>query len=149
ASDVARYNAQVSGGAGSTLPFLFQSASVQKVNDGAGHDILQLTIVPKTATQLGLTGYAKAIFPFANTAIATDDSLGAAMVTGINSQADAQKAYDAYAPNLSGGARAIAVSLTDQSTGVVSARIRQLRLFTKEPGDLTLWGNEFGQYISN
>jgi hypothetical protein len=149
ASDVARYNAQVSGGAGSTLPFLFQSASVQKVNDGAGHDILQLTIVPKTATQLGLTGYAKAIFPFANTAVATDDALGAAMVTGINSQADAQKAYDAYAPNLSGGARAIAVSLTDQSTGVVAARIRQLRLFTKEPGDLTLWGNEFGQYISN
>jgi hypothetical protein len=149
ASDVARYNAQVSGGAGSTLPFLFESASVQKVNDGAGHDILQLTVTPKTATQLGLTGYAKAIFPFANTAIATDDALGSAMVTGINSQADAQRAYDAYAPNLTGGARAIAISLTDQATGVVGARIRQLRLFTKEPGDLSLWGNEYGQFISD
>src|SRR5262249_54504901 len=63
AADVARYSAQVgcktscpSGTA--TLPFLFDSASIHTSNDGAGHDDLVLSIVPKTSTQLGLTGYA-------------------------------------------------------------------------------------------
>ncbi len=88
------------------------------------------------------------MFPFANTAVAGDDSLGAAMVAGIRSPQDAQAAYSAFAPDVSGGTRAVAVSLTDQSTGVVAARERQLRLFAKEPGELTLWGNEFGEYLS-
>jgi hypothetical protein len=145
-SDVARYNAQIGGAA---TPFLFSSASIVEVpDDGAGHSLLRLAVVPKTAAQLGLTGYGKALFTIANTAVATDAPLGAAMIAGINSQTDAQKAYDSFAPDLSGGARNIAISLTDQATGVVAARQRALRMFGKQPGDLTLWGNEFGEYIS-
>ena len=147
AADIARYNAAV--GSASTLPFLFNSATIQKVNDdGAGHSLLQLTVSPKTVTQLGLTGYARAMFSVANAAVVHDDALGAALVAGINSSADAQKAYDAFAPDVSGGVRSIGISLTDQASGVVAARQRALRLFGKQPGDLTLWGNEFGEYIS-
>ena len=146
-ADVARYNAAV--GSSTTLPFLFQSASIAKANDGAGHDNLVLSVVPKTSQQLGLTGYAAALFPFANTALTNDSELGAAFVAGVNSSADAQKAYDAFAPDLSGGSRALAISLTDQGTGVVAARQRTLRMFGKEAGDLTLWGNEFAEYITN
>ena len=146
AADVARYNAQV--GSGANLPFLFNSAGIQVVNDGAGHDVLQLAISTKTVAQLGLTGYGKALFPFANVAVAQDSPLGAAMIAGINSSSDAQAAYDAFAPDVSGGTRYLAISLTDQATGVVAARQRALRLFGKQPGDLTLWGNEFGEYVS-
>ncbi len=70
------------------------------------------------------------------------------MIAGINSQADAQKAYDAFAPDVSGGIRAVAISLTDQATGQVGARLRDLRLFAKEEGELTLWGNQFGEYMA-
>ncbi|MBS0472413.1 MAG: autotransporter domain-containing protein [Proteobacteria bacterium] len=146
-ADVARYNAAIGG---SNVPWLFNSAGVSYVaDDGAGHSQLLLTVDPKSASQLNLTGYAKTLFPLANAAIAVDADLGAAMIAGVNSDADAQKAYDAFAPDVSGGTRAIAVSITDQGTGVVAARQRALRLFGKQPGDLTLWGNEFGQYISN
>jgi hypothetical protein len=146
AADIARYNATV--GSSTTLPFLFNSATISKVNDGAGHDVLQLAVSAKTVAQLGLTGFAKTMFPLANVAVAQDPTLGAALVAGINSQSDVQKAYDAFAPDVSGGTRAIAISLTDQATGVVAARQRALRLFAKAPGDLTLWGNEFGEYMS-
>jgi len=152
-SDVLRYSAQV--GSASTLPFLFNNATISLTTDGAGHDILQLAVVPKTALQLGLTGYARSLFTLANVAINKDPTLGAAMIVGINKSSDpanpnaqAQAAYDAFAPDVSGGARSIAISLTDQATGVVAARQRALRLFGKQPGDLTLWGNEFGEYIS-
>jgi autotransporter-like protein len=157
-ADVARYNTAVGGtlSGNGTLPFLFNSASIQKVTNVGGLDVLQLTVSAKTVDQLGLTGYARTIFPFANTAIAQDQTLGAAMIAGINSATNdpkqgprqAQAAYDAFAPDVSGGSRAIAISLTDQATGPVAARLRDLRMFAKEPGELTLWGNEFGEYLS-
>jgi hypothetical protein len=148
ATDVTRFSNNV-GGAGN-LPFLFDSAVIQRVNNLnlTGVDVLELVVVPKTEAQLGLSGYAVQMFPFVNTAVAGDDPLGAAIVAGIRSPQDAEAAYSAFAPDVSGGTRAVAVSLTDQSTGVVAARERQLRLFAKEPGELTLWGNEFGQYLS-
>ncbi|HEV2649626.1 MAG TPA: hypothetical protein VGU69_00080, partial [Rhizomicrobium sp.] len=145
AADLARYNSQVTG---QNLPFLFEDANLA-LNTANGSDMLQLRIAPKTVTELGLTGYGRQIFPFANAALANDNNLGAAMIAGINSQKDAQKAYDAFAPNASGGERAIAISLTDQATGVVAARLRELRLFAKETGDLTLWGHEFAEELSN
>src|SRR5262249_42102839 len=92
---------------------------------------------------------ALSMFDVANTAVQQDSTLGAAMVAGINSEADAQKAYDAFAPDVSGGTRAVAISLTDQGTGVVAAGQRAPPLVGKQPGDPTLWGNEFGEYISN
>jgi hypothetical protein len=145
AADLTRYNSQVSG---QNLPFLFEDANLA-LNTAGGSDLLQLRIAPKTVDELGLTGYGRQVFPFANAALANDNELGAAMVTGINSKKDAQKAYDAFAPNASGGERAIAISLTDQATGVVAARLRELRLFAKESGDLTLWGHEFAEELSN
>ncbi len=151
-SDVARYSAQVGctlGCTEGTLPFLFNSASVTLVpDDGQGHEILQLNISAKSVDQLGLTGYARIMQPLANIAIAKDTALGAAMIAGINSKSDAQAAYDAFAPDVSGGIRAVAISLTDQATGQVGARLRDLRLFAKEEGDLTLWGNQFGEYMA-
>ena len=144
-NDIARYDAQVGGAA--TLPFLFNSADIKTATIG-GLDVLELDVSAKSAAVLELTGYAAKLFPIANVAISGDDPLGAAMVAAINSKADAQAAYDAFAPDLSGGTRAVAISLTDQATGVVAARQRQLRLFSKSPGELTLWGNEFGEYMS-
>jgi len=149
-ADIIRYNSSVSG---ASLPFLFDSATIQRVNNVAGRDSLQLTVITKTlgtdpVHQLNLTGYAVQLFPVANEALVGDDALGAAMIAGINSLAQAQSAYDAFAPDVSGGTRAVAISLTDQATGVVAARQRQLRLFSRSPGELTLWGNEFGEYIS-
>lgn len=144
-ADIARYNQQV-GGAGN-LPFLFNSAHIMTTTVG-GIDFLELNVSAKSALDLQLTGYAAKLFPIANVAIAGDDALGAAMVKAINSKTDAQAAYDAFAPDLSGGTRAVAISLTDQATGVVAARQRQLRLFAKSAGELTLWGNEFGEYMS-
>lgn len=151
-SDVARYSAQVGCTAGcsnGTLPYLFNSASIVVVpNDGQGHEVLQLNISAKSVDQLGLTGYARQLQPVANVAVAKDTALGAALIAGINSPADAQKAYDAFAPDVSGGVRAVAISLTDQATGQVGARLRDLRLFAKEEGELTLWGNQFGEYMA-
>jgi len=144
-TDIARYNAQI-GGPGN-LPFLFNSAHLSTPTVG-GTDFLELNVSAKSAKELQLTGYAAKLFPIANVAIAGDDALGAALVKAINSRADAQAAYDAFAPDLSGGTRAVAISLTDQATGVVAARQRQLRLFAKTAGELTLWGNEFGEYMS-
>lgn len=147
AADVARYSSEVDGSNGGTLPFLFSGASIT-LQHTAANDNLLLQITAKNVDQLGLTGYARQIQPFANVAIAKDTDLGAAMIAGINSAADAQKAYDAFAPDVSGGVRAVAISLTDQATGVVAARLRNLRLFDKEQGELTLWGNQFGEYLS-
>ncbi len=130
-SDIQRYNAQV--GSSTTLPFLFASASIRKpVGRGRRrHDILQLSVVPKTVGtgvgQLDLTGYGKTLFSLANVAIVHDPALGAAMIAGVNSLEQAQAAYDSFAPDVSGGTRAIAISLTDQATGVVAARQRALR----------------------
>ncbi len=144
-ADLVRFNTNVGG---PTLPFLFNSASIQELINVGGKDLLELTVSTKSALQLGLQGYAAQMFPLANVALVSDNALGAAMIAGVNSQAQAQGAYDAFAPDVTGGARAVAISLTDQATGVVAARQRQLRLFAKEPGELTLWGNEFGEYLS-
>lgn len=150
-----------------TMPFLFASQtletkSVPETNsDGSTttYNELVVSVTTKTAEQLQLTGYGKQMFSQINAAIATDDNLGSAMVNGIHANADdltgtaasyeAQKAYDAYAPNVSGGTRAIALSITDQATGVVAARQRSLRMFAKEEGELTLWTQEFVQSIKN
>ena len=48
-----------------------------------------------------------------------------------------------------GGSRAIVVSITDQGTGVVGARLRMLNLYGKQEGGTTLWGQEFVQMIKD
>lgn len=141
--------AQLKGNIDSNIPFLFNnSGGLQRVTT-ATLDQLVLNIAPKTASELELTGYAAQIFPYANAALENDDSLGAGMIAGITSNASAQAAYTQFAPDASGGARAIAISLTDHATGPVAARQRALRLYATQPGDLTLWGQEFAQQISD
>lgn len=133
----------------SNIPFLFNSSGgLQRVTTSSV-DELVLNLSPKTSSQLGLTGYAAQIFPYANTALENDDALGAGMIAGITSNATAQTAYSQFAPDASGGTRAIAISLTDHATGPVAARQRTLRLYATQPGDLTLWGQEFAQQISD
>lgn len=143
--DIDTYNQQLH----DSLPFLFNSAVLTIDQSQATTDALELTVDPKSAGQLGLTGYAAQMLPLANQALSNDDVLGAAFVTGITSQKAAQLAYNEMAPDVSGGARAIAIALTDQSSGPVAARQRMLRMYGKQDGETTLWGEEFAEFVSD
>ncbi len=147
-ADLATYNQQLA----ASIPFLFQSSTldIEQTTTSIGPtDELVLTVDPKTAAQLGLTGYAAQMLPYANQALVNDDVLGAAMVAGITNQETAQRAYNQFAPDVSGGVRAIAISLTDQASGPVASRQRTLRMYGKQDGDITLWGQEFAEYIKD
>lgn len=140
--------AQVVAGLNSEIPFLF-TGSAAYLTDQAGLDQLVLNLTPKSASTLGLSGYAAQVFPYANAALENDDTLGAAIISGVTDNESAQTVYSQFAPDASGGTRAIAISLTDHATGPVAARQRALRLYATQPGDLTLWGQEFAQQISD
>ena len=137
----------ISGGA---LPFLFESANLATEKSGS-LDELVLNVVPKTSAQLGLTAgsYGAQLFALTNTALGKDDVLGSAMVNGIATTKQAQAAYNSFAPDVTGGSRAIAISITDQATGVVAARQRSLRLYGTEEGEETLWAQEFVQMMKD
>ena len=114
---------------------------------------------------LGLTGDALAQFPFIASALATDPSLGSVIATNLTvyntpgvssskinipaSQQQAQQTFSQFGPDTSGGARQVAILITDQASGPVAARQRLLRSYSKAPGDLTLWGTEFAGNINN
>ncbi|MES2295188.1 MAG: autotransporter outer membrane beta-barrel domain-containing protein [Pseudomonadota bacterium] len=139
----------------------------------AAHTDLLLTLLPRStgATNadgtpgLNLTGDSKAIFPFAAAALANDPQLGAAIGTnmtlyktngvpssGINvaaSQQKAQQIFSQMTPDVSGGTRQVAIMITDQETGPVAARQRLLRSYADQPGELTLWAEEFAGNINN
>lgn len=139
-----------------TIPFLFTgnlctwningNSSCKGGNPGQSELVLNLT--PKSAEQLGLTGYALKMFPFANQALTYDDELGAAMLNNIQNAQQAQTAYDAFAPDVSGATRALAISLTDGATDVVAARQRALREYANQDGDLTLWTQQFVERLN-
>jgi len=139
-----------------TIPFLFSGtlctwningrSTCQGGNPGQSELVLNLT--PKTAQELGLTGYALKMFPFANEALTYDDALGAAMLNNIQNAQQAQQAYDAFAPDVSGATRALAISLTDDATNVVAARQRALRQYANQDGDLTLWTQQFVERLN-
>jgi hypothetical protein len=147
-----------------TTPFLFtggictHNVSVAQGGDpsidcGAGitttRSQLILTLNQKTADQLHLTGYAQQLYSIVNQVLPFDDALGGAVVSGVNSEADAQAVFDSFAPSVTGGSRAILVSLTDQATGPVGARQRLLRTYGKQAGESTLWGVEFAQFLKD
>lgn len=163
--DLTVYNSQISSG----LPFLFDNASMSKITSSDhAYDELILTVAPKTASELKLSGYASQMFPYINTALNVDPDLSAAMVNDIGdgcgtivngacsgkttlaqAEAQAQKAYNAFAPNMTGATRAIGISLTDQATSVVSARQRALRNMARNAdGDATFWMQGFGDNSS-
>ena len=139
----------------------------------AAHTNLLLTLLPRStgATNadgtpgLNLTGDSKAIFPYAAAALANDPLLGAAIgnnmtlyrtngvpASGINvaaSQQRAQQIFSQLTPDVSGGTRQVAILITDQETGPVAARQRLLRSYADQPGELTLWSEEFVGNINN
>jgi Autotransporter beta-domain len=139
----------------------------------ASHTQLLLTLLPRStgATNadgtpgLNLSGDSKAVFPYAAAALANDPLLGAAIgssitvyktngvpASGINvaaSQQRAQEVFSQMTPDVSGGTRQVAILITDQETGPVAARQRLLRSYADQPGELTLWGEEFVGNINN
>lgn len=144
-----------------TLTATFGSCGAATSNpEGANHDDLILTLTPKTADDLKLAGYAKSMFAFANEALANDSALGAAVINagaGLDSSKPSdvtrgnqiyQQIYSNFAPDVSGSARAVAISLTDQASSIVGERQRKLRMYARQDGDITLWAQEFGQRLS-
>lgn len=138
-----------------TLPFLFETTAqcLSTANTDTRSDLI-LNLTPKTAEEIGLTGYAAKMFPVANLALANDDQLGAAVInaglpvdgaqlTPEQGRTLYQAVYSQFAPNVTGASRALAIELTDQASGPVGARQRALRMYAGQPGDLTLWGQEF------
>jgi hypothetical protein len=139
----------------------------------AGHNKLLLTLLPRStgATNadgtpgLNLSGDARAVFPYAAAALANDPQLGSAIggamtvyktngipASGINVAASQQRANEIFSqmtPDVSGGTRQVAILLTDQATGPVAARQRLLRSYADQPGELTLWSEEFIGNINN
>jgi hypothetical protein len=124
---------------------------------------LLLTIAPKTIgadgctipngtgcnpAHIPLNGFAAKLFPYVNVALGNDNGLGSAMIQGIKNSYDAQNAYTEFAPDVSGATRALAISLTDDATSVVAARQKALREYANQDGDLTLWGQQFVQRLS-
>ncbi len=114
----------------------------------SGNSEIVLNITPKTSGELGLTGAAAKIFPYANEALDNDNTLGAAMINDIKTQAEAQAAYASFAPDVSGATRATAIYLTDSATNIVAARQRELRMYAGQDGDTTLWGQQFAGRLS-
>lgn len=162
-ADLADYNSVIT----ENMPFLFKSADlkVKSSTDGA-YDEVVLNVTAKTSDELKLTGYAKKMFQYVNAALDIDPDLGAAMINDIGdgcgqitdgactgsttiaeAYAQAQKAYNSYAPNISGGTRAIALSLTDQATGIVGARQRAIRKFDRDESGMKFWTQGFAQHI--
>lgn len=139
-----------------TIPFLFTgSLCTWNINGSStckggnpGQSELVLNLTPKSAQELGLTGYALKLFPYANEALTYDDTLGASMLNDIENAQQAQAAYEAFAPDVSGATRALAISLTDEATNVVAARQRALREYANKDGDLTLWTQQFVERLN-
>lgn len=157
------------------LPFLFQGSSTPlRMGTVGGNQTLLLSLTPRVpgaggntdaTAGLGLSGDALAQFPYIVRALATDPSLGSTIATsmtvyknpgvassGINigaSQQQAQQAFSQFGPDTSGGAKQVAIMITDQATGPVAARQRLLRSYAHVPGDMTLWAQEFFGNINN
>ncbi|HEY2446957.1 MAG TPA: autotransporter domain-containing protein [Rhizomicrobium sp.] len=148
--------ATIQGDFSTSIPFLFTGTlCVWNINGkntctGPSPDLseLVLDLTPKTPAELGLTGYALKMFPYANQALAVDDALGAALLNNVANAQEAQSAYTQFAPDVSGANRALAISLTDEASNVVSARQRTLRQYANQDGDLTMWGQQFVERLN-
>lgn len=127
----------------STVPVCHGTEPISSTNSE-----IVLNLAPKSASALGLTGYAAKMFPYANQALVNDNTLGAAMVNDVTNAQQAQAAYAAFAPDVSGATRATAISLTDSATNIVAARQRALRMYANQEGATTLWGQQFAERLS-
>lgn len=114
----------------------------------------------KTATQLGLEGNQAAIYgagavgsdSYVNSpvmqAARADAVFGSALMSLFTAES-VDSALNSLMPDISGDTRAIAIAVTDQATGSVSARQRTLTQYANSNADLNLWGEEFFHYLSN
>jgi uncharacterized protein YhjY with autotransporter beta-barrel domain len=124
------------------IPFIFNGAIVQKNND------LVLTLQRKTATQIGLTGNAAAIYEPLAAAALGDDAFGAALLS-FGSAADVEASLNSMVPDLAGGVRALTIAMTDQATGVIGARERaMITAPANSRNDFRFWGQEFYNNVS-
>jgi hypothetical protein len=124
------------------IPYLFDGSITQSGND------LVITLQRKTAAELGLTGNAAALYePLAQSAL-TDNPFGAALLSLTNAQ-DVQAAINANVPDLGGGVRALAIAMTDSTTGIVGARERNLVLSSANQQDeFRFWAQEVYDGVS-
>lgn len=139
----------------------FNNLDPSACTDTPSHEQLVANLQPKNVDDLQLTGYARQIFPYVNSALASDNKLGAAVIAagvGLSStnttdvatgNALYQDLYSQFAPDITGGGRAIVVSLTDQATSVLGAHQRALRMYAGKDSAATLWGQEFVQRLDN
>lgn len=151
-----------------TTPFLYTGGLHLVKNvlvDGDHVDQLTLSLHLKSGQQLGLSGYALQLYGAdskhpgaAVLALADDNELGGAIVGGIvddgspggkkRAEDEAQRVFEAFAPNVSGETRAVAISITDQATGPVAARQRELRMYANQDSSATLWSQQFGESLN-
>lgn len=166
------FNNRTDANGNSTRPYLLSMATMCNTGNGActgfakpdsTKDYLLINVKMKSTAEIGLnansiavastpnitTGGKTSLFEQANLALAVDDELGAAFLTGIHNAKEAAQAYNDMAPGITGGTRAIAISITDSATGPVAARQRALRMYGKTSGDFTIWGQEFVQMIKD
>jgi len=110
------------------IPFMF-TGSLN--TDGQN---LTLTLQQKTASQLGLTGNAAAIYEPAITAALRDAQFGAALGI-LGSQAQVESALNQLLPTITTATQVMAETLTDANANSVGARQRLLTLASSpEPG---------------
>ncbi len=124
------------------IPFIFNGNITQNGND------LVITLQRKTAAELGLTGNAAALYePLAQSAL-TDNPFGAALLS-LTTREDVQAAINANVPDVGGGIRALAIAMTDSTTGIVGARERNLVLSAANQQDeFRFWAQEVYDGVS-
>ncbi len=124
------------------IPFIFNGSLTHNAND------LLLTLQRKTAVQLGLTGNTATVYePLAKAAL-SDSEFGAALLS-LNSAADVQAVVNATVPDIAGGVRALSIAMTDQATGVIGTRERNLITVSPNARDeFRFWGQEFYNIVS-
>jgi hypothetical protein len=115
------------------VPFLFTgSLSADAKN-------LVLSLSRKTASQLGLTGNAAAIYEPALNAALKDSAFGGALST-LGNTADVQSAVEQLLPITSGANLAVVETLTDSNTDAVGMRQRTLLLAPSPAAGFAAWG---------
>ena len=127
------------------VPFLYKASLTTDnastvANNGKS---LKLTLTRKTVEEVGLTGNAAILYEPLMAAALADDTVGISLLS-LSSQSDVQTALNSTVPDIAGGVRALAVALTDEATGFIAARQRQL--LTAPQGsrsEFRFWAQEF------
>lgn len=109
---------------------------------------LVIEFTRKTAAQLGFKGNIAAIYDPAVEAARGDPLFGAALMSLFTEEA-VESALTSLMPDVSGDTRAVAIALTDQSTGPIGARQRTLLQYVNNSAGLNLWGQEYVHVLSD